>query len=441
MSKSLTEMAREILEENAQGTLKPKSGHADEPKKLGGDVPLALQANEKPETGKAPVIATKKTNPPGKTPPGQETMKSVSKDKAIPGEGSFSTDTSKSSKDNKLKDSVNKQPEEDDELYEDEEFVIGDIVEDTEGNIGEVVAITEDGIEVEWTSLTEEEEKEDDDSEEEEDDSDDEEKETVKEMFRPSVDDLSFDLSEDVNAMFSGEELSEEFKTKVTTIFEAAVRSRVTEFATKLDEAFDDHLKEGVEEAIDVISEATEEYLNVATKKWIQENEIAIQSNLRTELTEDFIAGLRNLFIENYIDIPEDKIDLVEELSVRLEQTESKLNEQIETNIEMDRLIRESKKEVMLSNLTEGLVESEKEKILSLAENIEFQDEEAFEKAINTIKESYFPKTTKSKIGKKFLDEESLLVDETGKVLTEENNNNNDPMDKYLKVLTRQNRQ
>lgn len=432
MSRALTEAAKDLL--------KPKAGHADEPKKLPGtEAPLSLQSNETPTGGTKATVPTSKTTPPGKTPPGPEEMKSVPNTVE---RGSYSSDTHATNAGRKLKDSVNKQ-EKDDELYEetdmDEDFEIGDLVEDAEGNVGEITAITEEGIEVNWDVITEE--KDEDESEEKGDDDDedeDDDKETVKEELKlPTVDELDFDLSEDVTAMFSGEELSEEFKTKVTTIFEAAVKARVHEYAAQLDEAFDAKLNEGIETAVEVISESVEEYLDVAVNEWVENNEIAIQSNLRTELTEDFINGLRNLFVENYIDIPEDKIDVVDELSMKLEAVEAKLNEQIEKNIDMQKTLRESKKDQILRDLTEGLVETQKEKILSLAENVEFKDEETFERAISTLKENYFPTSDKPRVGKSQLDEDATVIDQEGKVQIIEENSN-DPMDKYLKVLSRQ---
>lgn len=400
MSKALTEAAKDML--------KPKAGHADEPKKLGGDVPLSAQAPETPTGGSKPTVPTSKTTPPGKTPPSGENMKSVPNTMQT---GSYSSDTPATSGDRKLKDGVNKE-EDDDELYE--SFEIGDLVEDTEGNTGTVTAITEEGIEVDW-ELNEE----------------------PKESF--SIDNLDFDLTEDVNAMLAGDnDLSEEFKEKVKTIFEAAVKTKVTEYASKLDEMFNEKLDEAVETAVSVVSESVETYLDHAVQNWIAENEVAIQSNLRTELTEDFINGLRNLFIENYIDVPEEKIDIVEELSVKVEELEGKLNEEIERNINMEKILKESKKQEILHKLTEGLVDAQKEKIISLSENVEFKDEETFEKAISTIKENYFPENSKPKRGQRDLDETSLTVDSEGNVLNTNLNENNDPMDKYVRTLNRQ---
>ena len=204
------------------------------------------------------------------------------------------------------------------------------------------------------------------------------------------------DMSEHVNALLEGEELSEEFKEKATTIFEAAVKQKVEEEIARLEEAYASTLEEQIEDITEELSSNVDDYLNYVVESWMNDNEIAIESGLRSELTEDFISGLRNLFSENYIDIPEDKVSVVEELSEKIDELEGKLNEEIENNVVLSKMLSESKKVEALNTIVEGLTSTQAEKLKSLAEGIEFADIGQFNEKLETLRESYFPTSVKS---------------------------------------------
>ena len=202
------------------------------------------------------------------------------------------------------------------------------------------------------------------------------------------------DVKEDMDAMFNGSDLSEEFKTKATGIFEAALKANLKKYKDVLDEEFDVTLEEAVNVVAEEMETKVEKYLNYISEQWMSENEVAIESSLRTELTEDFIAGLRNLFLENYIDIPEDKVDIVANMSTQVSELEDKLNEEIKRNIDLAASINEAKKVNVIAAATEGLTDTQAEKIKSLAESTEFTTEEDFTSKVESLKESYF--TTKA---------------------------------------------
>lgn len=198
-------------------------------------------------------------------------------------------------------------------------------------------------------------------------------------------------VAEDVNAIFSGESLSEEFKSKVSTIFNAAITSRVNEVVAKLETVIVEQLDRQVEAIKEELTESVDEYLNYMADEWVKENEIAIQKGLKAEIVEDFIVGLKNLFVEHYIDIPEDKMDLVAELQEQNEALEASLNEEIRRNAAMKKALSESKRESVLAAVCEGLTDTQTDKVKSLAESVEFVSEEDFRGKIETLKEGYFP--------------------------------------------------
>lgn len=206
----------------------------------------------------------------------------------------------------------------------------------------------------------------------------------------------SVDMSEHVSALFEGEDLSEEFKAKAIAIFEAAVTSTVKSELAAIEEAYAATLEEEVKTIKEELSTNVDDYLNYVVESWVADNEVAIEAGLRTELTEDFITGLRNLFAENYIDIPEDKISVVEELGEKVAELENKLNEEIERNVELTAILSESKKNEVLHTVVEGLTTTQAEKLKSLAEGVEFVSESEFAKKVMTLRESYFPSTVKS---------------------------------------------
>ena len=217
-------------------------------------------------------------------------------------------------------------------------------------------------------------------------------KETVDEILTAN----RATITEDITAIFSGETLSEEFVTKATTIFEAAVVARVNAVATTLDDMFEANLDEAVEEITTELTEKVDGYLNYIVQEWVTENEIAIEKGLRAEIVENFITGLRGLFIENYIDIPEEKVDLVGELSEKVAELEASLNSEITKNVAMNKSLAESKKSEVLGTVCEGLVQTQTEKVKSLAEGVEYTDADDFKTKLMTIRESYFPTKIKT---------------------------------------------
>lgn len=199
------------------------------------------------------------------------------------------------------------------------------------------------------------------------------------------------DMSEHVNALFEGEELSEEFKSKATTIFEAAVKQVVEMELQKFEKAYADTLAEEVNSINEAVSSKVDDYLDYVINEWVSDNEVAIESGLRNELTEDFMTGLKNVFLENYIDIPEDKVNILEEMTTKVAELEAKLNEEIESNVTLNKLLSESKKTEKLNALTEGLTSTQAEKLKTLAEGVEYDNLDTFETKVKTLREGYFP--------------------------------------------------
>jgi hypothetical protein len=197
-------------------------------------------------------------------------------------------------------------------------------------------------------------------------------------------------MKEDIDALMSGENLSEEFVQKATTIFEAAVIARAEEVIAEAEAELLEQFESAIEEVKEDLATKVDDYLNYVVEQWMKENEIAIEKGLRAEIVEDFIGGLRNLFIEHYIDIPADKVDVVEELTTRVEELESSLNEQITHGIELKKELNEQKKIEAIYTACEGLTQTQVEKLKSLAEGVEFTTEEEFVEKLSTLKESYF---------------------------------------------------
>ena len=204
------------------------------------------------------------------------------------------------------------------------------------------------------------------------------------------------DLSADINAMFADDStISEEFKSKVSTIFEARISDRVTQIQEEIETRYAGMLEEAVESVKSDLTEKVDDYLSYVVEQWMEENQIAIESGLRAELTEDFIGGLRNLFAEHYIDVPAEKVDLVDELAGKVEELESKLNEEIERGVSYAKALVESRKNEIAREITEGLTATQAEKIKSLAEGVEFSTEDEYKSKLETIRENYFPSGTK----------------------------------------------
>jgi hypothetical protein len=205
----------------------------------------------------------------------------------------------------------------------------------------------------------------------------------------------TMDLTEDINAMFGDEQISEEFRSKVTTIFEARVYDKVSQIKESLEQEYAQMFEEAVDSVKEDLTEKVNDYLSYVVEQWIADNEIAIETGLRAELTEEFIAGLRNLFAEHYIDVPSEKVDLVEELASKVEELESKLNEEMETSIELSKALIESRKIEIVRDVSEGLTATQVEKVKSLAEGVEFSTEEEYTEKLETIRENYFPSGVK----------------------------------------------
>jgi len=202
-------------------------------------------------------------------------------------------------------------------------------------------------------------------------------------------------MKEDMDAMFTGENLSEEFVSKATTIFEAAVLARAEEVIAEAEAELVEQFEAAIEEVKEDLAVKVDDYLNYMVEEWVKDNEIAIEKGLRAEIVEDFITGLKGLFEEHYIDIPTDKVDVVEELTSKVEELEEAYNEQIKSAIEMKKELNEHKKFEAIYAACEGLTQTQVEKLKSLAEGVEFTTDEEFGTKLSTLKESYFKSDVK----------------------------------------------
>ena len=251
--------------------------------------------------------------------------------------------------------------------------------------------------------------------------------ETEEESIEEALETYEVDMAEHVNALLEGENLSEEFQAKATTIFEAAVKAKLEEEVALLEQAYAETLEERVEEIMEELASNVDDYLNYVVEQWIAENEVAVESALRSELTEDFISGLRSLFAEHYIDVPEEEVQVVEELSSTVEELEAKLNEEIQRNVELTSMLAESRKIELAAQVCEGLTDTQTQKLLALVENVEYTDDETFVNKISTLRENYFPVAVKADA---VLDRVESSDPQT---ITEENLQG--PMAKYVKAL------
>ena len=199
-----------------------------------------------------------------------------------------------------------------------------------------------------------------------------------------------YDIEEDVNALLGGEELSEEFREKAKVIFEAALNSKVKEIQEALEAQYASKLEEEKEGLKDVLTERVDAYLEYVCEEWMTENELAVEQGLKTEMTESFLSGMKGLFEEHYVTIPEDKYDVLESMVEKLDEMETKLNEQIDKNIDLNKRLAESTADSILDQISEGLAQTQKEKLASLAESVEFESETEYREKLETLKESYF---------------------------------------------------
>ena len=222
--------------------------------------------------------------------------------------------------------------------------------------------------------------------------------EVVEEETEETVEE--YDVDEDVNALLGGEELSEEFKEKAKTIFEAAINAKVAGIKEELEAQYAEKLAEEIEAAKESLAERVDSYLEYVADEWMSENQLAVDSGLKTEMTESFLTGMKSLFEEHYVTIPEDKYDVLESMVEKLDDMETKLNEQIEKNISLNKRLSESVADGILDEVSEGLAQTQKEKLAALSEGVEFESEEEYREKLETLKESYFsskvPTTAKS---------------------------------------------
>ena len=271
---------------------------------------------------------------------------------------------------------------------------------------------------------------------EEEEADEDEEEEKPMESKKLKKEDLEIDVKEDIEAIVNGEDLSEDFKTKASTIFEAAVSAKVlSEVNQRIDELETNYKKEiteAKEEHLSTVTEKVDGYLNYVTEEWMKENELAVEKGIRSELVEDFMTGLKNLFTEHYIDIPEEKVDLVDDLFEKVEELEQKLDESINTSVDIKKELADYKKAETLREVSEDLADTEKEKLGKLADGIDFEDKSQYSEKLEVIKENYFPKQQSETITEELenTEEEQTISEST-----------TDPiMSKYASALTRLNK-
>ena len=237
---------------------------------------------------------------------------------------------------------------------------------------------------------------------------------------------IEVDLSADVAALVDGEELSEEFKEKATTIFEAAVVSRLNEEVERVHNEYAATLSEEVEAVKTQLAEQVDEYLTYAVQSWIDANQLQVESGLKSEIAESVVEGLKKVFLENHIEVPEEKIDVVDSMASELDSMEAKLNEQIDKNVELTAQVGALVKNGIVNELAEGLASTEREKLIGLAEGVEFENEESFRNKVAMLKESYFP--SKPATGAETIAEDVQPVVDTQMT---------DSMNKYVDALRR----
>jgi hypothetical protein len=265
---------------------------------------------------------------------------------------------------------------------EDEELVEGEYEEDDE-------VVTE----AKHKSEEDEEDEEDEDDEEDEEDEDEKAK-AMKEAFA----EIEEEIQEDVSALLSGEDLSEEFRDKAKLVFESALNARTQQIEEAIQYHYEQRLVEEVEFIKEELTERLDSYLEYVADEWVQENALAIDQGIKSEMTESFLQGMKSLFEEHYVTIPEEKYDVIESMVDKLDEMETKLNEQIERNVALNKRLAESVTDVIFAEVTEGLALSQKDKLASLAENVEFDSEEDYREKLVTLRESYFPRYTSAQL-------------------------------------------
>ena len=386
---NLSEAAKEIL----SASVNAKRGGQDKPSKLDAGVvgnagDIGTEVTKTTDAAPQPTKGAPTATPPGATPPvGSEPMKKL---KGQPGEsGSVEQPEGKSG---------------------------GQTFKRNPGAAD--IAIPEE-TESEEEVISEAEEAHEDEAQD---------KALIKKMVKKA--DLKEKMKEDMDALMSGEGLSEEFVTKASTIFEAAVIARSEEVIAVAEQELTEQFEAAVEEIKEDLAAKVDDYLNYMVEEWVKDNQIAIEKGLRAEIVEDFITGLKDLFVEHYIDIPSEKVDVVEELANKVEELEATLNEQISKSVELTKELNEQKKIEAIYTACEGLSQTQVEKLKSLAEGVEYTTEGEFASKVETLKESYF-KTNVKVADNSALDDE-VLIEEEKKVVRSE-----DPsMDIYAKTIS-----
>ena len=211
-----------------------------------------------------------------------------------------------------------------------------------------------------------------------------------------TTEEVEVDIEEDVNALFGGEDLSEEFKEKAKLVFETALNAKVSEVKEALEAKYSETLEERIAEEKSALSERVDNYLEYVADEWFTENALAVEQGLKTDMTESFLSGMKSLFEEHYVTIPDDKYDVLESMVEKLDDMETKLNEQIEKNVSLNSRLGESVANGILESVSEGLASTQKEKLASLSESVEFESEESYREKLETLRESYFSSKTKS---------------------------------------------
>ena len=293
---------------------------------------------------------------------------------------------------------------------------VSDELEDGQEVVAEDEVATEEGTEVVAEEETSEEEATEVVAEEEAT-----EEEVIEEI----------NVEEDLQALIAGEELSEEFQDKARTIFETAIKTKVADIKEELNESYAKALVEELDTIKTGLTERVDSYLEYVADEWVQENQLAVEAGLKTEMTESFLEGMKSLFEEHYVTIPEEKYDVLNSMVDKLDEMEDKLNEQIERNMALNSRLAESTADVIFADVAEGLADTQKEKLATLAENVEFESETDYREKLGTLKESYFPsKTSAPKSTSENLSEE---------VSTEEvaSEDVNPRMQAYLDTLSR----
>ena len=241
----------------------------------------------------------------------------------------------------------------------------------------------------------------------------------------------AIDVETDIQALLEGEELSEDFTNKARTIFEAAIRSKVAEMKEQVKSEYEENLIEQVQSIKEELTDRVDSYLEYVADEWIAENQLAVEKGLKTEMTESFLTGMRSLFEEHYVSIPDEKYDVLENMVDKLDEMEGKLNEQIDKNVALNKRLAESVADVIFAEVAEGLALSQKDKFASLAENVEFESEASYREKLATLRKSYFPENAGVQ-----RDESENLSEETQSTQYQTTPVSN-TMERYLQTLTR----